>query len=33
MKEASDEKMAIRGILLVTLFEILGILFLISINL
>lgn len=33
MKETSEERMAIRGILLVTLFEILGILFLISINL
>jgi hypothetical protein len=33
MKETSEERMAFRGILLVTLFEILGILFLISINL
>ena len=33
MKETSEERMAIRGILLVTLFQILGILFLISINL
>ena len=33
MKETSEERMAFRGILLVTIFEILGILFLISINL
>jgi hypothetical protein len=32
MKETSEERMALRGILLVTLFEILGILFLMSIN-
>jgi hypothetical protein len=32
MKETSDERMAFRGIILVTIFEILGILFLISIN-
>jgi hypothetical protein len=33
MKETSEERMAIRGALLITLFEILGILFLVSINL
>jgi hypothetical protein len=33
MKETSEERMALRGALLVTLFEILGILFLVSINL
>lgn len=33
MKETSEERMALRGALLVTLFQILGILFLVSINL
>jgi len=33
MKETSEERMALRGALLITLFEILGILFLVSINL
>lgn len=33
MKETSEERMAVRGILLVTLFQILGILFLVAINL
>lgn len=32
MKESSDEKVAFRGILLVTLFEILAILFFVAIN-
>jgi hypothetical protein len=33
MKETSEERMAFRGIIIVTVLEILGILFLISINL